>query len=160
MTTRKLFGPTTRRLISRFCAGGRHRKVGRRYAVAIIKMDRLGDFVLAVSAIRRLIERYGESECLLVVSPLTSALAKREFPCVEILVLPWGLSHIRTLGATMRYRRMVSRLRVDTVVCLRHQRWDYEEIVISWFAAERSIRVLDEFSRKADPDLRFFDFNG
>ena len=60
----------------------------RRYRVAVVKLDRLGDAVLALGAIHTLIQEFGSQSCLLVVSPQAEVLMRREFPKVDLLVLP------------------------------------------------------------------------
>lgn len=159
--TRYIFGSWVRRFLMLWC-GRRHLQAGGEipFSVAIVKLDRLGDFVLATGAIHRIVEHYGEKQCLLVVSPIVVAFAAKEFPEVTLYVMPCGLSHLRAAMATFRHRRSLCRMRVDTVICLRHQRFDYDELVLTWLGGRRSIRVLDDYTRRFEPRLRLYDYNG
>lgn len=131
-----------------------------RYARVIYKLDRLGDFVLALSAIRLLVGRHGEENCLLVISPVAEPLAQREFPGVRRIVMPASLGHAKMLRAALRFRRTLRNCTADTVVCLRHQRWDYDELVLSWIPAQRWLRIDDGFTRRAGAAWRTFEFRG
>ena len=63
-----------RGLVATF-AGPRRGAVHQRYRAVILKVDRIGDFALALGAIRTALRAYGEGECLLLVSPLAEELA-------------------------------------------------------------------------------------
>src|SRR4051812_29936795 len=58
-----------------------------RLRACIFKLDRIGDFVLALSAIRELTRHYGESNCALIVYRPIVELAKNEFPAATIIGL-------------------------------------------------------------------------
>lgn len=100
---------------------------GRSYRLAILKLDRLGDAVLALGAVRLLVREFGASETLLIVSTVAEPLFRREFPEVKLLVMPpfcarfwpdfvktmaWHAPELRTIKA-------------EHLVCLRHQASDY-----------------------------------
>lgn len=108
-----------------------------------MKVDRLGDFVLALSAIRRALAHFGEEECLLVISPQAAALAAREFSRTPRLVLPAAVGHKRLLWEGWKARRLLRDLACDEVVCFRHQRWDWDELLLLWLGGGRC-HVLDE----------------
>lgn len=129
-----------------------------RYRVALVKLDRLGDFVLALSAIRLLLAYYGEKDCLLVISPAAEPLACREFPHTPRLLLPASLGHGRTLIAAAKYRRQLSSYAFERVICLRHHRWDYDEVVLAWMSAREHVRIEDGFTQRARPEWRTFAF--
>lgn len=111
----------------------------RRYRLAILKLDRLGDAVLALGAVRRLVREFGEADTLLIVSPIAEPLFAAEFPGVERLVLPafcasfWPdyLSFLSSWSAALQS------LDIDTLVCLRHQRSDYLHAVAQLLAPRR-----------------------
>jgi len=119
----------------------RRRAMGEPYRkVGIYKADRLGDFVLALGAIRRIVEREGVENCLLILAPYARELAQREFPGVEqAIVEPWhsGLSPL------LRYRKahakepLFSR-GVSRLVCLRHNRLFQESVVCGSIPANES----------------------
>src|SRR5690606_30318268 len=53
----------------------------------IFKVDRLGDFILSLGAIRRITDRYGEENCALVVYEIVADFAQQEFPRSKIIAL-------------------------------------------------------------------------
>ncbi|MCW5549968.1 MAG: glycosyltransferase family 9 protein [Opitutaceae bacterium] len=118
----------------------------RRFRAAIYKVDLIGDFVLALSAIRLALARYGESQSLLVVSPHVEPLAAMEFPRTERLVLPPSVGHKKLIWAGLAARRKLRDYACDEVLCLRHQRWDWDELVLGWLAAKRTHVLSDETS--------------
>ena len=131
-----------------------------RYSVAVVKLDRLGDFILAVATIRRIAERFGEKNCLLVVSSIAEEIAAQEFPFATRVVLPCSILHLRTAKIARHFKRIFADVYVETVVCLRHQRWDYDEIVLSWLHCGQCIRTVNNFTRKIEPSLRYYDYDG
>jgi ADP-heptose:LPS heptosyltransferase len=97
------------------------------YRLAIIKMDRIGDAVLAVGAIRLLIDRVGEDQSLLVISPIAESLYRAEFPRTDFLVLPISCISFWPEFVTFlwKYHSRFSGLSCDELVCLRHHPSDY-----------------------------------
>ena len=113
----------------------------REYDLCVFKPDRVGDFILAISAIRRLIEEKGAERCLLLLNPLVRDLAEAEFPKTAKIYLPMscGLRHVRT----WRYwRRVLSSISCDTLVCLRHQRSFFHVAAMGWIRANRYYGVI------------------
>lgn len=100
---------------------------GRGYRLAILKLDRLGDAVLALGAVRLLVREFGASETLLIVSTVAEPLFRREFPEVELLVMPpfcerfWP-DFVKTMA---RHASELRAIKADHLVCLRHQASDY-----------------------------------
>jgi ADP-heptose:LPS heptosyltransferase len=136
-----------RGLITRMLARPLPRKPdARHYRAAIVKVDLIGDFVLALSAIRMALNHYGEEDCLLVVSPQAEPLAAAEFPRSPRLLLPPSVGHKRLLFAGWKARRLFQSIHCDEVVCLRHQRWDWDELVLQWLATNRDHVLYDETS--------------
>jgi ADP-heptose:LPS heptosyltransferase len=112
--------------------GAFHRQIG------IYKVDRLGDFVLALGAIAVLLEAFGPRNCVLIVSPFAVELARREFPFVDIQAIPMGDSR---LWLTRRALRSVAgldlfRFGVGTLICLRHFRSLRDEVLLASIPAE------------------------
>lgn len=129
-----------RRLAARWVAAPakpRNRPFVRR--ACLYKVDRLGDFILATGALRRLLAHYGPESCQLVVSSAASALAEAEFPGVPLWVLPPAQSGV--LREMRRTRREVApgwaEHRFEELVCLRHAGTLYRDITLSWIAAAR-----------------------
>lgn len=119
----------------------RRRATGQPYRpVGIYKADRLGDFVLALGAIRRIVEREGEENCLLILAPYARELARREFPRVEqAMVEPWHPG----LGPLLRYQKAhaeepLFKRGVGRLVCLRHNRLFQENVVCGSIPADES----------------------
>lgn len=121
-----------RGLVVRWRARPPVRRDPRHFRVAIVKLDRLGDGVLAVGAIRTVLRHYGESQSLLVISPQAEALMAAEFPETPRLVLPVAVMHRRIFAQGAVYRAAVARFTCDDVICLRHQREDWDELVMAW----------------------------
>jgi ADP-heptose:LPS heptosyltransferase len=115
----------------------------RRFRAAIVKVDRLGDFVLAVSAIRQLLAHYGEEQCVLLVAPQAELFAAREFPRTARVVLPAAVGHKRLFWEGLKARAVLRGVSCEEVVCLRHQRWDWDELLLSWLGGRRC-HVLDD----------------
>jgi ADP-heptose:LPS heptosyltransferase len=158
LSLRKWIGGRLRRWVVRGISGAAVPPApGPDYAVAIVKLDRLGDFVLALAAIHALVQHHGAERCLLVVSPVAAPLAAREFPAVARIILPHSLGHWGALRTARRLRGAIGRLRVGQVVCLRHQRWDYDELVLSWFNVPVCVRTEDGFARRVHPEFRLYD---
>jgi ADP-heptose:LPS heptosyltransferase len=108
-------------------AGFARPKSVRNYSLGILKLDRLGDAVLALGVIRKLISAHDSRGVLLVVSDTAAPLYRAEFPGIDLLELP-AFSHRYApdfihllLGNALR----VQTRRVDRLVCLRHQPSDY-----------------------------------
>lgn len=118
--------------------------------VCLFKPDGIGDFVLALGALRRLAETHGEGNCEIVVSPPVGELARAEFPQARVISLPLigaarGLS--RALRGWLKWRRSLAGLTADTVYCLRHHRNLEEECALFWMNARRVVGL--ENSRHA-----------
>jgi len=115
-------------------------QAGRRRA-CLFKVDRLGDFVLALGAIRTLVRHYGASQCRLVISDVVAPLAALEFPDVARWVAPAAASAVlqevrplrRTLAPTWATEQF------DDLVCLRHAPSTYRDVALHWLHARRWI---------------------
>lgn len=113
----------------------------------IYTVGRLGDFVLALSAIRLLVEHFGAANCALVTSPAVAGLAAEEFPGAHIITLPTeGASLTRhILPAWFRHRSKFRRWHFTHRINLRHQRTLHHEVTYSWIRADRDLHCAPEF---------------
>ncbi len=114
------------------------------YRAVILKVDRIGDFVLCLGAIRQALAAWGETECLLVVSPVAAELAALEFPRTPRLVLPASVGKKRLLNESLRARRRLARVSCDLLVSFRNQRWDFDELTLHWISARRKLVLEDQ----------------
>ncbi len=117
----------------------------KRYAVCIFKPDRIGDFVLAVGAIRNLTDRFGEENCVLVISPLVRELADLEFPdCQKVEVNPFGNPFsIQSIFHFLRCRWHLGGMGFERLVCLRHQRVRMQNLLLYVIRAKRSFGLAN-----------------
>ncbi len=131
---------------------GPPRGTRRRRPTCLFAPGRIGDFVLALSALRLLARETGD--CTLVTRPELAPLAARELPDMEVLALPGEapglLRHI--LPAWWRDRPKFASHRFDRKVALCHYRSFFQEIVFSWIDADRSVFVTDANYPVAAPD--------
>lgn len=99
----------------------------RHYRLVILKLDRLGDAVLSLGAVRLLLAEFGAADSLLIVSTVAEPLFRREFPHAELLVMPpfserfWP-DFVQIMA---RHAAQLRAIETDHLVCLRHQASDY-----------------------------------
>lgn len=112
----------------------------------LFALGQLGDFVLALSALRLCVEAHGAAQCTLVVTPAAARLAEIEFPEVPQLVVPGDApSLLRDIVPLWRReRRRFAARRHDSLVCFSHQRSLYYELASSWIHAGRDVRLQPE----------------
>lgn len=112
-------------------------------SVAILKLDEIGDFLLATGAIRLLSRAHGEENTVILVKSQIVPLARREFARADVVEIPWQPRRKGSNQAAANIRhcfplwRRLRALRVDLCVCLRSQR-DYVQTML--FAAPRAER--------------------
>jgi ADP-heptose:LPS heptosyltransferase/O-antigen/teichoic acid export membrane protein len=136
-----------RELRKRLLAGvchlvGRMRRVRaeRRVAVAIYKVDRVGDFVLALGALRFVAARVAKADLLLVLSESVRELAEREFPDVEKHYVAYrGEGARAALWAAWWNPLARGRVRADELICLRHQGGFFRKSILAGLGAKRSV---------------------
>lgn len=103
------------------------------YRITVLKLDRLGDAVLSLGAVRALASVCGEDRMLLIVSGTAAGLFRHEFPKAGLLVMPafchsvWP-DYLRFL---IRYARTLRGICTDDLICLRHQHSDYLHSIAS-----------------------------
>jgi len=146
-----------RTLVRGLCWLPRNRPL-RSYRQILIKLDRLGDAVLAISALRYLIQEADEGKTLLIVSPIAAPLMRMEFPGVDVLVLPAFCPKFWPDFVTfwLRHADELRGLRAGRVVCLRHQRSDFTRSILHLIEADQRYLVdwQKEWEAKALPDMR------
>jgi ADP-heptose:LPS heptosyltransferase len=125
----------------------RPRKDARRFAVGVVKVDRLGDFVLAVSAIRILTERFGQENCLLVLSPFAQELAAREFPHTPQLIMPPFVPKKlrRIVPLWQKQRGALAGTYCEQLLSLRHTPTLYRDTLLNWVPAAQRRGVSGPF---------------
>ena len=99
----------------------------RHFRLVILKLDRLGDAVLALGAMRRLMNEHGEADTLLIVSPIAEPLLRGEFPRAAFLVMPAFCERLcpDLIQALAHHARALRGIAAEVLVCLRHQPSDY-----------------------------------
>lgn len=110
--------------------------------VCFFKPDRIGDFVLALGAMRQLAAAHEEERCEFVVAAAVAELARAEFPRATVFALPplRPRRHLLRVAASWRqWRPVLAGLEADTVICLRHHRSVEEECALLWLGAGRVI---------------------
>ena len=119
-------------LVYRSIRLGRESVATRRWRIGIYKVDRLGDFVLSVGAIRAIIEIAGVDNCVLIHSAASSQMARREFQNIARVEIP------PLDGKLWVTRRRLRRLiqeefqsgGVGQMLCLRHFRSLADEVAL------------------------------
>ena len=132
-----------RKWIGRRLSGPRHVGAIRQRVACIHKVDRLGDFVLALSAIRLLLDHIGHEQCSLVVSDLVAPLALQEFPNTHLITMPTDAPGVlRQLVPTWwRDRPRLGGVRYGLSICLSQQRDLYKEVSLTWIEAKGEIKL-------------------
>lgn len=131
--------PSLRAWIGRRLSGPARHAVRQRCRTVIYKVDRIGDFVLALSAIRLVLAARGAEECVLVVSQAAAPLAAREFPRTPRIVLPTNAPGVirDLLPAWWRERRKFRSLEAEELISFSHHQDLYKDVTLSWIAASR-----------------------
>lgn len=113
----------------------------RHFKQVIVKLDRLGDAVLALGSIRRLIHETREGETLLIVSSIALPLMESEFPQVAKWVLPAFCQnfHPDFLSFLAQYSAGLRAIHTERVIFLRHQRSDYLHAISHLIHAQECI---------------------
>lgn len=109
------------------------------YRLTILKLDRLGDAVLSLGAVRKLVSVFPEKETLLIVSPIAAPLYRMEFPAATLLVMPPFCERFWPdfLLGLMRHAAALRAIVTEHLVCLRHQHSDYLHAVAMMISARR-----------------------
>ncbi len=110
------------------------------HRVGLFKADGLGDFVLALGAIRALLDRFGTENCILITSPAARDFARHEFPELDqVIVTPFSgrlwrtWAHLRHLRSTPLFQHGVNDL-----ISLRHHRYLHQDLLIASIPSQRT----------------------
>jgi ADP-heptose:LPS heptosyltransferase len=128
-------------LISSWLLRKRHRPRGSpQWMLGVYKADRLGDFVLALGAIRRLVESVGPDRSVLVITQTAAELAAREFPETDLVIVDPFRSGAGAAAAELWRRRGEGLFArgVRDLVCLRHHRLPAESVICGGIPAAMS----------------------
>ncbi len=124
--------------------------------LAIFKPDGLGDFVLALSGIRLLVERFGPENTAIVVTRTVEPLAKSECPGCRIIAIPYTPSGLRrNLLSLWRARQALRSFEPGVVVSMRHQRDRFYQLLFSAMRWQRCY-VIENLLRKWLPPSYFW----
>ena len=149
-----------RQRVFRFLAGKRQHASRYMQSVkaCIYKEDGFGDFILALSAMRLLLDEFGPEQVVLVTGKQGEELARREFPAVQRV----SLRAIESATGFQRYRvlrqqqRLLSPFSFEKLVSLRHQRSDYHDLALSWVRTRQSFGVVHRGAFERDPSSSAF----
>lgn len=108
--------------------------------VGIYKADRLGDFVLSLGAIKRLVEAYGLENCVLIGSRFCREMAQTELPGLEVVEVSCGHNQLwKTRAELRRFRgHPLFAAGVGDLVCLRHHRTLHDDTLIGAIPASQT----------------------
>lgn len=125
-------------------AGSSSRRPRRHYRLAILKLDRLGDAVLSLGAVKHLAGALAEEDTLIIVSPIAEPLFRAELPNTALLVLPafCGRFWPDFLLFLWHHAAQLRALSVDSLVCLRHQPSDYLHAIARLISPQRCYASL------------------
>jgi ADP-heptose:LPS heptosyltransferase len=120
---------------------------------AVFKVDRLGDFVLALSALRLLLQHYGEERCTLIVSEQVKPLAAAEFPRTPLVIVPGVSGSVLRDWLPLRRRQhaALARVRFRRLVNLRHWPAPYHRLLLSWLTRDEAISLAPLPTAGSDP---------
>jgi ADP-heptose:LPS heptosyltransferase len=151
----------TRKFLAALLAGRKpsaHRATHRRLKLCLFKLDGIGDFVLALGAIRHLLAHFGEEHCALVLSAPAAPLARREFPRATVFGFTQYTGGLKSILGLYRAQAAQMRgLSFDTLVSLRNQRTTLHHLSLSWIAAEHSVGFTNT-TRLLEQDNNIFQY--
>jgi len=129
----------------------------RRFALCIVKPDGIGDFILALGAVRLLINHFGAEDCVLAVWSAVRELAAIEFPRTPQVVVPSVGTTLTpaAVWSAMQLRRKIGAWRFDELACLRHQRSRFQNLVLHWVVAGKSSGLTNEPANYLGKDCEF-----
>ncbi|MCF7688395.1 MAG: hypothetical protein K9M98_09170 [Cephaloticoccus sp.] len=114
-----------------------------RYRTAIFQLDRLGDAVLTLSAIRLLLQNRTDAESLLVLTDAAAPLLAIEFPAIPRIVLPTAAPGVlrNILPLWRRARPQFGPVQAEQTICLSHNRNLYKEVAVSWLDSKQVLQL-------------------
>lgn len=136
--------PRIRRWIGHRLSGPPAGTRDRRQRACLFALGRIGDFVLTLGALRRLVREFGRDECVLVIPDSMAPLVGREFPGLRTIPLPTDAPALvrEIIPIWWRDRRRFAADRFEQRICLSHQRGLYYELALSWIDADKDIRLM------------------
>jgi ADP-heptose:LPS heptosyltransferase len=131
----------------------------RKVEICIFKLDSIGDFVLGISAIRYICNVYGEENVALLISKDVATVVDMEFPRVVRLYMPAFSSGIfrYILLYFSGFRRCLAGFHFKRLICLRHARLEYQQLVLSWISADVKIVVETPYWNRIYPERGLYD---
>jgi ADP-heptose:LPS heptosyltransferase len=120
------------------------------YDVIIYKPDRIGDFILALTSIRQLLEHFSDQKCLLVLSPAGRECAQIFFPDTEILCLETGceIKSYRQFPAVLKEFMQMIRLKSNILISLKHHKREVD-VLYEWaIPASKKFTCVGDLSVK------------
>ncbi len=125
---------------------GRGRPSRQASKIAVFKPDRLGDFVLALGAIRWTLERFGEADCVLFISRFAEELAAREFPNTPRVVVPPFADELWPAWKEFELAPKASWWDhgFKTTISLRHQRTPWQELLFGRIRSREKWAVANQ----------------
>ncbi len=114
-----------------------------RKEACVFALGRIGDFVLVLPVLRLLVREYGADQVTLVIPGTVMALAVRELPGTELILLPSDAPGLLrdVMPLWWRERHRFAALRFKRRIVLTHFRPLYHDIVASWAEADRDYRL-------------------
>lgn len=112
----------------------------REIKIAIFKPDRFGDLILASGAIQYFVRRYGPDSCALLVADFAVPLAEEWFPGVLVIGIPYAHNNLLqgVIPNLWKLRPVLAPYSFEKVICLRHQRSLYEELLLGRLPSRES----------------------
>ncbi|MGH7177817.1 MAG: glycosyltransferase family 9 protein [Tepidisphaeraceae bacterium] len=128
--------------------------------LCIYKRDGIGDFILAISAIRLLVREVGAQNTVLVTWPQAADFAAAEFPDVERVVLEMTdpTRMVQRARVLRNQRARLAQYAFDRLISLRHLRGDDDELALGWIRTQESLGVVCEGAFERSPDTRIHCF--
>ena len=125
--------------VYRLAGWNRQRTKTFRWRVGIYQPGRLGDFVLSLGAIRRIIDQVGEEHCVLFCSPVARQLVALEFPRLHRVELPELDGKLWVTQRNLQSPAFAAAVApgVEQLICLRHYRALFDELALQRIPAQQ-----------------------
>ncbi|MEZ0257694.1 MAG: glycosyltransferase family 9 protein, partial [Chthoniobacter sp.] len=132
----------------------------REVKIAIFKPDRFGDLILASGAIQYFTKRYGPESCALLVADFAVELAEKLFPGALVIGIPHAHNDLLrgVIPNLWKLRPMLARYAFEKVICLRHQRSLYEELLLGRLLARESFGLRNTVDYMLPCDVETYVF--
>jgi ADP-heptose:LPS heptosyltransferase len=130
------------------------------YDVLVYKQDNLGDFILALGALRLLEEKHAGKRLGLIVSEKVLPLARELCPRWDLYGIPNSRNRLRDLvWLAWQRKRAISRLQARQLIVLRHSRLMFQNMVLSWIQAEKTYVAVNSMLSPQKPRYHAFDID-